>query len=174
MPNGVLTGLIYGAVLGAATVILISAMIWWNAEILLREYPPDIRQAHGQMSRRARRQHIIASVVFIGVFVSIFAASYQHLAVTSGGRYTFRAASVHALIALTVVNLVDLIVVDWLIGIRFRPRKLILPGTEGLAGYDDLRFHVRGFVVGLVGTLAASPIIGAIAWLAQGSKSNGQ
>jgi len=174
MPNGVLTGLIYGAVLGAATVILISAMIWWNAEILLREYPPDIRQAHGPMSRRARRQHIIASVVFIGVFVSIFAASYQHLAVTSGGQYTFRAASVHALIALTVVNLVDLIVVDWLIGIRFRPRKVILPGTEGLAGYDDLRFHVRGFVVGLVGTLAASPIIGAIAWLAQGSKSNGQ
>ena len=75
---------------------------------------------------------------------------------------------------LTVVNLVDLLVIDWLISIRFRPRKLILPGTEGLAGYDDLRFHVRGFVFGLVGTLAASPIIGAIAWLAQGSKSNGQ
>src|SRR6476620_3664687 len=145
MPNGVLTGLIYGAVLGAATVILISAMIWWNAEILLREYPPDIRQAHGQMSRRARRQHIIASVVFIGVFVSIFAASYQHLAVTSGGQYTFRAASVHALIALTVVIIVVLIVVARWTDISSRRWKLSLsyPASPSVSG--RISFHLRGF-----------------------------
>jgi hypothetical protein len=76
----------------------------------------------------------------------------------------------HTAVVLTIVNLIDLIVVDWLIGIRLQPRMMILPGTEGLAGYDDFKFHVRGFLIGLVGTLAASPIMGAIAWLAQLSK----
>ncbi len=171
MPNAILTGLIYGAVLGGTTVILILAIMWWNPEILLREYPPDIRQAHGPMSSRARRQHIVASVVFVAVFVGILVASYRHLAVTSGGQYTFRAAWMHTAVVLTTINLIDLIVVDWLIGIRLQPRMMILPGTQGLAGYDDVRFHVRGFLIGLAGTLAASPIIGAIAWLAQASKS---
>jgi hypothetical protein len=171
MPTEIQTGLIYGAVLGGTMAVLTLVTLWWNAEILLREYPPDIRQAHGPMSRRARRQHIVASVVFVAVFVGILVASYRYLAVTSGGRYTFRAAWVHAAVMLTTLNLIDLIVVDWLIGIRLRPRMLILPGTEGLAGYDDVRFHVRGFVIGLAVTLAASPIIAALAWLAQASKS---
>ena len=167
MPNPVITGLIYGAVLGGAIVILLLAMMWWNAEILLREYPPDIRNAHGPMSRRARRQHIVASAVFLAVCGGILVASYRHLAASSGGQYTFRSAWMHTAVVLTTVNLIDLIVVDWLIGIRLKPRMLILPGTEGLAGYDDVRFHVRGFLIGLAGTIPASSIIGAIAWLAQ-------
>jgi len=167
MPNPIQTGLIYGAVLGGAVVILILGIMWWNAEILLREYPPDIRHAHGPMSRRARHQHIVASAVFLVVCAGILVASYRHLAVTSGGQYTFRSAWMHTAVVLTIVNLIDLIVVDWLIGIRLQPRMMILPGTDGLAGYDDLRFHVRGFLMGLVGTLAISPIIGVIAWLAQ-------
>src|SRR6185503_11253228 len=77
MPNPIQTGLIYGVVLGGAIVILILAMMWWNAEILLREYPPDIRHAHGPMSRRARRQHIIASAVFLVVCAGILVASYR-------------------------------------------------------------------------------------------------
>jgi hypothetical protein len=119
------------------------------------------------MSRRGRRQHLVASVVFLAVIVGILVSSYCHLAATSGGQYTFRVAWVHAVVVLTTVNLIDLIVIDWFIGIRLRPRMIILPGTEGLAGYDDVGFHIRGFGIGLVGTFAASPVIALIAWFVQ-------
>src|SRR5262245_36682028 len=125
--------------------VLILLTLWWNAEILLREYPPDVRQAHGPMSRKSRRQHIAASVVFVAVFIAILVISYRHLAVMTGGGFTFWTASLHAVVLLTVFNLFDLIVIDWLIGIKWQPGMLVLPGTEGLSGYDVLWFHVRGF-----------------------------
>ena len=37
----------------------------------------------------------------------------------------------------------------------WRPRVIVLPGTEGLAGYGDYGFHFRGFLKGLVFCFAA-------------------
>ena len=50
--------LVSGAVLSVALSILLLAVLRFNAEILLNDYPPDIRKQHGPMSERTRRQRI--------------------------------------------------------------------------------------------------------------------
>lgn len=44
-----------------------------------------------------------------------------------------------------------------------KPRFMILPGTEGMAGYSDYKFHFRKFLNGIVFTFILSGIVTAIA-----------
>lgn len=37
----------------------------------------------------------------------------------------------------------DLVILDWLLLTTIQPKFVILPGTEGKAGYRDYRFHLR-------------------------------
>jgi hypothetical protein len=56
---------------------------------------------------------------------------------------------------------VDLLLLDWPL-VAIVPRFMVLPGTEGSAGYKDYWFHVRGFLVGIVLILVASGLIAAV------------
>ena len=62
-------------------------------------------------------------------------------------------------------NLVDLLVMDWLIVCTITPRFLVLPGTEGMAGYKDYRTHPRGFVIGSAVAIMGSGLIAAASLL---------
>ncbi|MDH3734751.1 MAG: hypothetical protein OEU54_14585 [Gemmatimonadota bacterium] len=67
--------------------------------------------------------------------------------------------------ALSVFNLVDLLILDWLILVRIQPGFVVLPGTEGLAGYDDYRFHGHAFLIGTTGILVVSLLAGLLGQL---------
>jgi hypothetical protein len=62
--------------------------------------------------------------------------------------------------------LFDLLVLDWLIMVRIRPKFIILPGTEDMDIYNDYGFHFRGFLKGTVLTLLASLVIAGFVVLA--------
>jgi hypothetical protein len=62
-------------------------------------------------------------------------------------------------VMLMVFNLVDLLVLDWLIFVTIRPRIIVLPGTEGMEGYRDYGFHFRAFLKGVVESLVASLLV---------------
>jgi hypothetical protein len=42
-------------------------------------------------------------------------------------------------------NLVDWLILDWLIVCTITPKFMVLPGTEGMAGYKNYATHFRGF-----------------------------
>jgi hypothetical protein len=60
-------------------------------------------------------------------------------------------------------NLMDLLILDWFVLMTLRPSFMILPGTEGLAGYRDYRFHFQKFLKGIVSTLMLSGMVTAFA-----------
>ena len=68
---------------------------------------------------------------------------------------TFATVFAAAFVAAFTFNLIDLLILDWLVFVTWRPRVIVLPGTEGLAGYGDYGFHFRGFLKGLVFCFAA-------------------
>jgi hypothetical protein len=37
----------------------------------------------------------------------------------------------------------DLLILDWLVFVTIQPDFVVIPGTEGLAGYKDYWFHFR-------------------------------
>jgi hypothetical protein len=43
----------------------------------------------------------------------------------------------------------DLFILDWLIFVTILPVFVVIPGTEGLAGYKDYWFHVEVSFLGL-------------------------
>jgi len=89
----------------------------------------------------------------------IVAASFSTLRANGGG-IPFRTAFVHLFVMLSVFNVVDLLLIDWPL-VAIRPRFMVLPGTEGSAGYKDYWFHFRGFLVGIVLVFVASGVIAA-------------
>ncbi len=56
---------------------------------------------------------------------------------------------------LLTFNVYDLVVLDWLVFVCWRPAAIVLPGTEGRPDYGDLRFHVDALVKGIALCLLA-------------------
>ena len=153
--------LLYGGVLSAVLSVLLLAVLWMNPEILLKDYPPDIQQKHGPMSERSRRQRVPVAIVIGAVALAIVMMSFSAVRTNGGGRIPFVTAFVHLLVMFSVFNVVDLLLLDWTL-VAIRPTFMVLPGTEGSAGYGDYGFHFRGFMIGTVLILAASLLIAGV------------
>jgi hypothetical protein len=153
--------LLYGAVLSVVLSVLLVGLLWINPEILLNDYPPDIREKHGPISERSKRQRILATIVVGTVALAVVAASFSAVRAGSNGKIQFVTAFIHLSVMFSVFNVVDLLLLDWPL-VAIGPRFMILPGTEGSPGYKNYGFHFRGFLIGAVLVLIASGLMAAV------------
>jgi hypothetical protein len=152
--------LLYGEFLSAVLCVLLLGVLWINPEVLLNDYPPDIREKHGPMSERSKRQRIPIAIIIGAVAVSIVIASLSSVR-DGDGTIHLLPAFVHLFVMLSVFNLVDLLLLDWPL-VAIQPRFMVLPGTEGAAGYKSYWFHFHGFLIGTVLILIASGLLAAL------------
>jgi len=153
--------LVYGGVLSAVLSALLLGLLWFNPEILLDDYPPDIQEKHGPMSERSKRQRIVAAILIGAVALGIVTMSFSAVRANGGGRIPFATAFVHLFVMFSVFNVVDLLLLDWPL-VAIGPDFAVLPGTEGLAGYKDYWFHFRAFLIGVVLVLVASGLMAGV------------
>jgi len=140
--------LICGLVLSFVLTVLLVVGGAIALDMFVDDYPPDIRQKYGPMSSRAARlRPYVAALLFITFlavpFIGLFALQAEIDPVPFLPAFAFSG------ITLLVFNIFDLIILDWLFFCTIQPRSMILPGTEGMAGYRDYRFHFIGFLKGL-------------------------
>lgn len=152
--------LLYGVILSAVLFTLMLVVSRINPEILLKSYPPDIQAKYGPMSERSMRQRAMVGTIFIALMFGIVILSFRGIG--ANGDVPFVTAFIHLFVMFSVFNLLDWLVLDWLIGVAICPSFIILPGTEGLAGYSDYGFHFRGFLIGIVISLVMSLLIAVI------------
>jgi hypothetical protein len=155
---GALWGVIFGVVFSIAMLIIGRV----NAEMILNDYPPDIRARYGPMSEKTRKQANLASLPLLaslGLIVTLGLGQLRSIT----GELTFLNTFIVTTMIFQVWNLIDLVLLDWFLLMTLKPRFMILPGTEGMAGYNDYRFHFRKFLNGIVLTLILGGIITAIA-----------
>ena len=152
--------LLYGLLLSilSSAVLLISAYL--NPESMVDGYPPDIQAKHGPMSETAQRHKKLVGLPFGLILIVLLIISIITL-----DEVTFVTVFVNTAVILTMFNLVDLLLIDWLIFNTIQPRFIILPGTEGMVGYGAYGFHFRKFLKGTAGGLVASLIIAGLATL---------
>lgn len=154
--------LLYGAILSGVVFTLILGLVKINPEIMLNDYPPDIQAKYGPMSERSKRQRIPVAILVIAVMVGIVTLSFRGVRGDPQGDLLFLPAFLHLFVMFSVFNLLDWLILDWLIIVTIRPGFMILPGTEGMAGYGDYWIHFRGFLIGVVITTVTSVLVAAV------------
>jgi len=154
--------LIFGCILSAILFAMVLVLVRINPEIMLGDYPPDIQAKYGPMSERSKRQRIPVAILFLVVMFAIVAASFAPILGAVDRPRLFLASFTNLFVVFSVFNILDWLVLDWLIVVTLRPRFLVLPGTDGMAGYGDYAFHFRGFLIGIAITLVASVLLSGL------------
>lgn len=158
--NGLVFGLIFS--LFMSTIILLT--LWINPMIWADRAPEDIRQAVGPADERTRRlKRIFVLVTLLGIVGIVLLSLFRLNSLQ--GVLTFWSVFLNLFILVTVWNLVDLILIDWLLLCVIQPKFMYMPGTEGLKGYSDFAYHFRGFLKGLLGSVIACLLIAGVTML---------
>lgn len=137
--------LFYGLLASLIGSAIIFAMSWVNPRLMLRSYPKDVQAAVPPQTATEKRQTLLWGIPFwlclLGFPVAAaLAAKAAHL---NALEIFLSAAGV-----VFLFNVVDWLILDWLIVCTITPRFMVLPGTERMAGYKNYGMHFRGFLIG--------------------------
>jgi hypothetical protein len=158
-----LNALLFGILLSVSLSIVMLVSFAIAPDMWVGDYPPDIQERYGEMSPRAKRYRPLIASLFFGAVLICTALSIARLRALSPVEVGFLGYTLSTFLVLMTFNLYDLIIADWLIFVTLQPKQIILPGTEGLAGYKDYAFHFRGFLVGILFSAGGAIIIALMA-----------
>jgi hypothetical protein len=161
LKESILIGLVTSAVL--TVLVIVSLLI--NKEMWLQDYPPDVKAKWGPMSERSKRMRNVLILPFFGALIAGAAATVLRLGVALGGTPPFLAIFVGIVIVFVTFNLVDALIIDWLILMVLWPGLGVLPGTEGMAGYRDMRLWTANLLKGFLFAPLAGLLVAGIAQL---------
>ena len=155
--------LVDGAVLSLFVTLWMLFTLWINPHIFLHDYPAKIQEIVPPKTRTERQLVYVFGVplllmLLLGLFLSTFSLKEQ-------GDIKFLPLWLNAAGVLWVFNIVDWLILGWLIFCALTPRFIIIPGSEGMAEYKDYRFHFRGFLKGTTFSIIGGLIIAGIVYI---------
>ena len=150
--------LVIGIVLSTVLTTMIVVSLLINKEMWLQDYPPDVKARWGPISEKAKRQHFVFAIAFFGVLIGAMAYDVIRLERVLRTPPSSLVIFASIVIVLAVFNLVDAVIIDWLILLVLWPGLGVLPGTEGMAGYKDARW----WTINLLKGFALAPLAGEL------------
>ena len=164
--------LVDGILLSVLLSIIIYGSMWVNPLMWVSDYPPDIRTEVGAVDVPLA-QIAVAGLLFVGVIAGVGLRSNAVLRRENGGRLSFLTAFVNSALIFFVFGAWDLLILDWLIFVTLQPGFVVIPGTEGLAGYKDYWFHFQVSFLGWaqwVSILAGGLILASLSMVRLGRR----
>jgi hypothetical protein len=146
-----------GAVLSVVASTYLLVLLRFNPRIFVGHYPKEIREIVPPKSDKERRISIL-----LGLLIGAPLASALLWRTATLGTHSFRELFAYAFGVLFIFNLVDLLILDWLIVCWFKPRWVILPGTEHIVIPKSYFHHFKGFLIGTVGLVIVGLAIAAL------------
>jgi hypothetical protein len=138
-----------GTIMNVLLTIVVYGSIYANPLVWISDYPPDIQEAVGSVDVPIG-QKIVAATVSLCIIVGVALYSSAKLRRRNDGELSFLVAFVHSALLLFSFTVWDLLVLDWVIFVTIQPDFIVIPGTEGLAGYKDYWFHFEVSFLGWV------------------------
>jgi hypothetical protein len=132
--------LIDGILMNVLISIVIYGSIGVNPLLWISDYPPDIQAAVGSVDVPIG-QKLVAVALSLCIVVGVPLYSNAKLRWRNDGELSFPVAFIHSALLLFFFAVWDLLILDWLIFVTIQPNFIVIPGTEGLAGYKDYWFH---------------------------------
>jgi hypothetical protein len=139
-----------GALLSAMASTYLLVLLRFNPRMFLRHFPKEIREIVPAKSEKERRMSIMLGVPLGLLFIGSTVASALLWRASAQGSPSFWELFAHVFGLFFLFNLVDLLILDWLIVCRFTPRWLIIPGTEQIVMPKEYLYHFKGFLMGTV------------------------
>ena len=146
----------------ASVYIIITFLI--NPRIWLHDYPHDIQELIPPKDEKENRLSLILGIPFLLLLFGVPLVS-TILLKNHNPDYSYLSLAFNAFGVAFAFNLVDWLILDWLMFCTITPGFVVLPGSEGASAYQDYWFHFRGFLIGTVLSIIAGLIIGGLAFL---------
>ncbi len=137
-------------------------ILWMNPRIFLHDYPPGIQAKVPPKHEEEKKLSIWLGIPFI-LFL-IIAPFFSTLAVRVQLGKQFWILWLSASGVFFIFNLVDWLILDWLIFCTITPAFLVIPGSEGMPEYKDYRFHFIGFLKGTLISIIIGFLIAGVIW----------
>ncbi len=153
--------LVHGGALSLLSSLYLLAVLYYNPRLFLQDYPDEVQARVPPKTDQERRQSLLVGVPFLLLLVAVPTLSTLTLKNQAGGA-TFWELFLNAFGVAFSFNLVDWLLLDWLIICTFKPRFLLIPGTEDMDSYQDYAHHFRGFLIGTLLSLVAGLVIAAV------------
>jgi hypothetical protein len=156
--------------------IVVLGSIYINPIMWISDYPPDI-QAAASGTDVPIGLKLVSAALSLCIVLGMGLYSNARLRRRNGGQLSFLTACVHSALLLFSFAAWDLLVLDWLIFATIQPDFVVIPGTEGLAGYRDYWFHFRESFLSWeqwVSILAGSLLLAALSMIRLHEKRPGE
>ena len=155
---------------GLVASIPFSIIIWATfltmPRLWLHSLPPDIQAMAPAKTHREKRLTVLMGILVLLAFFGVPVILTWRLRIEHAGALSFAEALAHLYGVWMVVNLWDLVLIDWLYAAVVNPENPPIPGTAGATGYKNYRFHFYAFlkasVFGLIIIVPASTVIGLV------------
>ena len=154
-------GLILSAL--ASTFIVITMRL--KPRIWLQDYPQDVQAQVPPKTEQEKRLSLVLGIPFLLLLIAVPLISTLMLEARYPQTATFFALAANAFGVAFVFNVVDWLILDWLMFCTVTPRFVVIPGSEGAAGYKNYGYHFRGFLIGTVFSAASGLVICLLVWL---------
>ena len=151
-----------GALFSLVGSINLLVLLRFNPRIFLRHYAKEIREIVPPKSEKERRMSILLGVPFGLLCLGYIFASALLWRASAQRSPSFWELFAHAFGVFFLFNLVDLLILDWLILCRFTPRWAIIPGTEHIVIPNPYLHHFKGFLTGTVVSVIGGLAIAAL------------
>lgn len=154
-------GLIWSVLWIIYVYILVTRFPWE----MLHDYPEDIQKAStlpapsDEQKKKAKIFSVLFSLVIFGALIVFGVLQY------AGEKVSFPEIILFTFIIAMIWNVVDLVIMDWLIICKLTAKWVVIEGTEGCRGYKDYMYHLRGFLIGCVYSAILALIISGIDYL---------
>jgi hypothetical protein len=164
--------LVDGTILNVLISIIVYGSIYVNPLFWVSDYPPDIQEAVGSVDVPIG-QKLVVGVLFLCIVVGVPLYSNARLRRQNNGKLSFPAAFANSALIAFYFAVWDLLILDWLIFVTIQPDFIVIPGTEGLAGYKDYWFHFEVSFLGWtqwISILVAGLVLGGLSMIRLGGK----
>lgn len=130
-------------------VIIVLTSLAYNPRLWIQDFPEGVQAEMEPLSWGEQIARVLVAVLLLVVVVGIPVLSV--LSVKSArGAITILEAFLHIWLIFMVVNLVDLVIIDWMIGIWWQPGFLSSPEIEPVRHHNTYRFHLIEHLKGTV------------------------
>ena len=128
------------------------------AKIRARKKSAESKKAEPVVKKEEKKH--VGKKIFGVFFFALLLAVVAYLS----GCHDFYTTFIHVFIIFAVVNLYDMIVLDW--GVFCHSKRLRIPGTEDMdADYKDYLFHAKGAMIGMALGVIVAVLAGILVWI---------